>query len=53
MRRSKSELTIRKKKVKKTAPEVEDSQCVCRICLSDVDGLENPLLVPCSCKGKM
>jgi len=54
MRRSKTELKIRKKKVKfNTAPtaQIEDPQCVCRICMSDVDGLENPLLAPCSCKG--
>ena len=41
----------RKKKVKKAFPEVDYSQCVCRICMSDVDALKNPLLAPCSCKG--
>lgn len=41
----------KKKKVKKAVVFPVD-QCVCRICMSDMDGLENPLLAPCFCKGK-
>ena len=54
MKRSKNERITRKKVKSQTIPAVQkdDSQCVCRICMSDVDGLENPLLAPCSCKGK-
>ena len=44
----------RKKKAKKVkeAEVLSVDQCVCRICMSDLDGLENPLLAPCFCKGK-
>ena len=42
----------KKAKKGKEAVVLSVDQCVCRICMSDLDGLKNPLLAPCFCKGK-